>query len=209
MLDVHFVILGAVIGSVGCALYIRDTLRGVTQPNRVSWLLWAIAPLLAFAVEIHEGVGLQSLMTFVVGFGPLAVFVASYRSPGAVWRVGPLDFACGALSVVGLAVWLASRHGTVAIVASILADGLAAVPTLRKSLWRPETETLWAYVGGVANAALTLLTVTTFTTAAAAFPIYIVSISSLESILIATHVGPRLSKALRASRAARFEQEPA
>jgi len=56
VLDVHFVILGAAIGSAGAALYLRDTLRGVTQPNRVTWLLWAAAPLLAFAVEVQAGV---------------------------------------------------------------------------------------------------------------------------------------------------------
>ena len=106
MLDVHFVILGAAIGSVGLFAYIRDTLRGDTQPNRVSWLLWAIAPLIAFAVEIHEGVGLQSLMTFTVGSGPLLVFIASFRSAGAVWKIGPLDYVCGLLSAAGLAVWL-------------------------------------------------------------------------------------------------------
>src|SRR5581483_5835501 len=103
MIDVHFVILGAVITAAGLVAYIRATLRGVTQPNRVTWLLWALAPLLAFAVEIHEGVGLQSLMTFTVGFGPLLVFLASFRSAGAVWEIRPLDYVCGALSLGGLA----------------------------------------------------------------------------------------------------------
>ena len=195
MIDVHFVILGAVITSVGLVAYIRDTLRGVTQPNRVTWLLWALAPLLAFAVEIHEGVGLQALMTFTVGFGPLLVFIASFRSAGAVWEIRPLDYVCGALSLGGLGVWLATRHGTVALVASILADALAAVPTLRKSLWRPDTETLWAYVTGAVNAGITLLTITRYTTAVAAFPIYIAGIATLESTLIASRIGPRLRSA--------------
>jgi len=191
VLDVHFVILGAVIGSLGTLVYIRDTWRGVTQPNRVSWLMWAVAPLLAFVVEIHEGVGLQSLMTFVVGFGPLLVFLASFRSAAAVWRIGPLDYACGLLSVAGLAVWIATRHGTVAIVASIAADALAALPTLRKSLWHPESETVWAFGAATVNAAITLLTVKVATTAVIAFPVYIVAIASIETLLIATRVGPR------------------
>jgi hypothetical protein len=191
MLDVHFVILGAVIGSAGMVAYVRDTLKGVTQPNRVSWLLWAVAPLIAFAVEVHEGVGLRSLMTFTVGFGPLLVFIASFRSPGSVWRIGTLDYVCGMLSVAGLTVWLLTRHGTVALVASILADALAALPTLRKSLWHPDTETAVAYVAAVINAALTLLTVKKVTTAVIAFPLYIVVIASVESILIICRLGPR------------------
>ena len=47
MLDVHFVYLGAAIGAIGQVGYVVDTIRGRTQPNRVTWLLWALAPLLA------------------------------------------------------------------------------------------------------------------------------------------------------------------
>lgn len=195
MLDVHFVILGAVIGSIGTAKYLWDTVRGTTQPNRVTWLLWATAPLLAFAVELHDGVGLQALMTFTVGFGPLLILVASFWSPGAAWRIGRLDWICGLLSVAGLVLWLVTRHGTIAIWASIGADALAALPTLRKSLVAPHTETAAAYAAAAVNAALTLLTVKHLTTAAVGFPLYILVVATLESVLIAGRVGPRLRAA--------------
>ena len=191
MLDVHFVILGAAIGVGGGALYLRDTLRGVTQPNRVTWLMWAVAPLLAFGVEIQAGVGLRSLMTFVVGFVPLLIFIASFRNPASVWKLRRLDYGCGALSVAGLIAWLVTSHGTIALSASIAADALAAVPTIRKS-WRwPETETAAAYLAAGLNAGITLLTVEEVTTAVVAFPIYIFVVATLETMLIAGHVGPR------------------
>ncbi|HET6811962.1 MAG TPA: hypothetical protein VFH50_13230 [Acidimicrobiales bacterium] len=193
MLDVHFVILGAVIGTWGMFAYIRDTLRGVTQPHRVTWALWAAAPLLAFAVEIHSGVGLRSLMTFTVGFGPLLILIASFWTPTGSWKISPLDYACAVVSVAGLVIWLVTRHGTVALVASIAADALAAAPTLRKS-WRwPETETAAAYITAAINAAVTLLTVSRFTTADVAFPIYILFMASMETVFIAGRVGQRLS----------------
>ena len=200
MLDVHFVILGAAVGSVGAALYLRDTLRGDTQPNRVTWLLWSAAPLLAFAVEVRTGVGLRSLMTFVVGFFPLLIFLASFRNPASVWHIGRLDYVCGALSVAGLTAWLVTRHGTVALVASIAADALAAVPTLRKSFRWPETETAAAYAAAAANAAITLLTVKRVTTAVVAFPAYILIVASLETVLVAGRVGPRLAAGVSGER---------
>jgi len=201
MLDVHFVILGAVIGSIGAALYLRDTVRGVTQPNRVTWLMWAIAPLLAFAAEVHAGVGLRSLMTFVVGFGPLLIFLASFRNPASAWELRRLDYVCGALSAAGLVAWLVTSHGTVAIAASIAADALAAVPTLRKSWRSPETETAAAYFAASLNAGITLLTVSEVTTAVVAFPIYILVIATLETILIASRLGPRLRQRRTEARA--------
>jgi len=54
MINVDFVIVGTAMGLTGSASYIRDTLRGVTHPNRVSWLLWGAAPMLAFAVEVRS-----------------------------------------------------------------------------------------------------------------------------------------------------------
>lgn len=193
MLDVHFVILGAVIGMAGMLSYVRDTVRGVTQPNRVTWFMWAVAPLIAFAAEIQQGVGLRSLMTFVVGAGPLAILVASFWNPSSAWRIGPFDWLCGALSAAGLAAWLVTRHGTVAVIASIAADALAATPTLRKSWSAPQTESASAYVTAALNALITVLTIDRFTTADAAFPLYILVIASVESLLVVGRPGPRLA----------------
>jgi hypothetical protein len=191
VINVHFVYLGSLIGMLGSSMYLRDTLRGTSQPNRVTWLLWGVAPLLAFAVELHSGVGLRSLSTFVVGLMPLLVFAASFRSPGAVWKIGWLDYVCGVLSVAGTAGWLLTRSGTVAIVASIAADALAALPTLIKSWTNPETESIAAYVGALLNSVILLLTVTRWSTAVVAFPLYIVCIASVEVALVGARPGPR------------------
>jgi len=192
VLDVHFVYLGAAIGISGSALYAVDTVRGRVQPNRVTWLLWAIAPLLAFAVEVDKGVGLRSLMTFIVGFGPLVVFGASFVNPSSVWKLGSLDYACGLLSVGGTIGWLVTRQGMVALVAAIAADALAAVPTVVKSWRMPQSESPAVYVGAFANAAITLLTVNQVSTAVVAFPVYIVAIAFLEIVLVAGRLGPRV-----------------
>ncbi|MHB8220618.1 MAG: hypothetical protein ACYDHU_09920 [Acidimicrobiales bacterium] len=192
MLNVHFVIAGAVIGLAGSAGYAVDTIRGRTQPNRVTWLLWGAVPLLAFAVELRSGVGLRAVMALSVGLGPLAVFAASFVNRSSVWRIGRLDYACGALSVAGIAVWLATSDGLAALCAAIAADALAGVPTLVKSWRSPESESAVAYWGSLANAAVTLLTVTTITAAEVAFPLYIVVITGVELVLVAGRLGPRV-----------------
>lgn len=194
MIDVHFVILGAAIGLLGSAFYVRDTVRGLTRPNRVTWLLWGAAPMLAFAVEVRSGVGLRSLMTFSVGLGPLLVVAASFVNRNAVWRITRLDVVCGVLSVAGTITWLVTRQGLVAIAAAIVADALAGLPTLVKSWRAPETESTSAYVGSLANATITLLTVTTATAAVVAFPAYIALIAGVEVALVGGRLGPRLRR---------------
>jgi hypothetical protein len=191
VLDVHFVLVGAAIGVFGQGLYLRDTLRGTTQPNRVTFLLWGTAPLLAFAVEVSSGVGLRSLATLVFGVGPLAIFVASFANRASVWRIGRLDYACGAVSILGTAGWLLTRHGTIALAAAVGADAMAAVPTIVKAWADPGTESASVYVCGTANAAITLLTVRQATLAVVAFPAYIVVAGSLLVVLVVGRAGPR------------------
>jgi hypothetical protein len=197
VISVDWIFLGAAIGALGTAVYLRDTLRGTTKPNRVTWLLWAVAPLLAAAVEFSDGVGLRTLPTFMLGFMPLLVFVASFRDPGAVWRVRRLDYACGLMSVVGTGVWLATRNGVLAICAAMAADFMAGVPTLMKSWSHPETETVHTYVGAVVSMAILLLTIQHWTFEVAAFPAFILCMASVECILVGFEPGPRLSRSGR------------
>ncbi len=199
MINVHFVYLGAALGSIGSLIYVRDTLRGTTQPNRVTWLLWAFAPLLAFAVEIHAGVGLRALTTFVIGFMPLLVFIASFHNAAAVWKIRRVDYVCGAMSLAGTAAWLATRNGVVAIAAAIAADLLAGIPTMIKSWLHPDSESVMSYVGAVLNAGILLLTIHHWTTEVAAFPLFIFLSASVEVLLVGVRLGPRL-RHLRAQR---------
>jgi hypothetical protein len=194
VIDVHFVILGTAVSLLGSLLYARDTYRGLTQPNRVTWLLWALAPMLAFVAEIRQGVGLQSLMTFSVGFGPLIVLAASFMNHHAVWRLGPFDILCGVASALGLLLWLLSSNDTVALLSFMAADGLAGLPTIVKTWKAPETESVSSYLGAFINALLTLATVTTWTSAVAAFPLQIALFTAVEITLIVGRVGPRLRR---------------
>ncbi len=191
MINVNWIYLGTAIGALGTCVYLRDTLRGTTKPNRVTWLLWAVAPLLAAAVELDEGVGLRALPTFMVGFMPLLVFAASFHNRDAMWRIRRIDYACGAMSVVGTVVWLVTRNGVLAISAAILADFLAGVPTIMKSWTHPETETVYSYIGAVISMGIVLLTIQHWTFDVAAFPIFIVCMGSVEVFLVGFEPGPR------------------
>ncbi len=187
MLDPHFVILGALLSLTGALSYARETLRGRTRPNRVTWLLWTVAPLIAFAVELADRVGLPALLTFSVGFGPLLVLLASFAAPTANWRLGRIDYACGALSVLALVAWRLSGSGAIAICLSIAADALASVPTVIKAVQAPQTEHPAVFRNGFLNAAITLLVIDHWTFAAWGFPVYILVIAGTLYVLVRFH----------------------
>src|SRR3990167_6200007 len=109
MLHPNFVILGFIIGLVGSLSYLIDTIKGKIKPNRVTFFLWALAPLIAFAAEVKQGVGIQSLLTFSAGFIPLLIFIASFLSKKAAWKLHKFDFLFGGLSLLGLVLWYITK----------------------------------------------------------------------------------------------------
>jgi hypothetical protein len=195
MINQHFVILGVLIGFAGNMTYVISTLRGKTRPNRVSWFMWTLAPLIAFAAELNEGVGIQSLTTFMAGACPLLVLIASFVNRKSVWQLTKFDFLCGVLSLLGLTLWLLTRHGDIAIIFSIAADAMAAMPTIIKSYTHPESEGWINYLSAAIAAGITLLTIKQWTFAAYGFPLYLMLVCLLLTALVRFRLGVRLRPA--------------
>lgn len=192
MINENFVIVGAVISFLGGLSYLIDTLKGKAKPNKVTWFVWTLAPLIAFFATIQQGVGIQSLLTFMVGFNPLLIFIASFVNKKTYWKITKPDIICGALAIVGLMLWQVTNIGNLAILFSILADGIAGIPTIIKSYKEPETENPNVFLGGGIASFITLLTIKTWTFEQYAFPAYIFAICTVLFVLIKFKIGKRV-----------------
>jgi hypothetical protein len=192
VIDPRFVFLAIALSLIGMSGYVRDTLRGVTSPNRVTWSLWAVEGVLAFVVEVQQHVGLASLMTLTMGFVPFVVVAATLRTSHRAWKIGKFDIFCGVVSVLGLVFWFFINEPTVALISFVAADQIAALPTLRKSWLAPSSESARAFFFGFANCAVTLMTLKHFTTAGVLFPGCILFTDLTIGILVVSNVGPRL-----------------
>jgi len=176
----YLVFVGAIISLVfGVLPYIKDTLRGNTKPNRVTWLIWALAPLIATFAAIADGVGWSVLPVFMAGFGSLLIFVVSFVNKNSYWKLETFDYFCGFCSLLALALWAITKEPVVAIILAIVSDGFAAVPTLIKSWKHPETETLAAYIAPLFGILTGFTAIKTWNFSSLAFPIYLLIISIL------------------------------
>ena len=191
MIDERYVFLAAIIGSIGQASYVIDTVKGKVKPNRVTWFLWTLIPFIALAAEIQKGVGLPALMTFMVGFGPLCVFAASFVNKKSYWKISSLDKFCGLLSVLAVILWIVFNNGNIAILLSIIADAAAGVPTIIKAYKEPETESSSPYLFFALNAFITLLTIKVWDFAHFGFPVYILLLSLLIFALVKFRTGKK------------------
>ena len=175
MISGDFGWLAAAVPLAGFASYLRAMLRGRARPNKVSWSLWAAAPLIAFPAELAQGTGwTTALATLALGAGPALILAASFALPGAYWALTRSDLGCAAVAAAALAGWAATRQGDLAIALAIAADALAATPTIRKAYANPGSESTGTYAASGAGSAITLLTIAHWRFAAWAFPAYVV-----------------------------------
>lgn len=194
MIDERFVIIAVLIGLIGNFDYIYNTIKGRTKPNRVTWSLWALIPIISFSAMLSKDVGITPLiLTFMSGFIPLMTLFASFLGKKAFWEITRFDYICGALSLLGVAGWILTGEGNVAIIFAIVSDVLATLPTLVKSYKFPETERWPNYLAGSFSGLVTLLTIDKWTFAAAAWPLDIFIICGVLFILIKFKIGQKFN----------------
>jgi len=178
------VFAGAAISLTGWSAYIRETLRGTTKPNRVTYFMWSVAPMIATAAALTQGVTWAVLPVFMAGFCPLMVFTSSFVSREAYWTLGKFDYACGVFSALAMILWAITKQPNVAIVFAIISDGLAAVPTLLKAWSHPKTDTGLAYVLAFVSAATSFAAVHNWTFAECGFAIYLLVVNATLALSI-------------------------
>lgn len=189
MINENFVLLGAFINLLGGIVYIRYTLMGKIKPNRISWGLWGLGVMIVFVAEIKQGVGIQSLATFMVGFVPLLIFIASFANKNAYWKLTKLDLVFGLISICGLILWYSTGNPNLAISFSIIADLSAGIPTIVKSYKRPETENWIEFMSSFISVGIAMLTLKNFGFAFVAFPLYILFYDVVVILLIKFKLG--------------------
>lgn len=194
MLNENFVFVGIALNAIGVTSYFIDTIKGNIQPNKVSFSLWLLPPLIAFLAQIKQGVGIQSIMTISVGIFPMIILLASFLNKKAYWKISKFDLGCGAFSLLGLLFWQITQVGNIAIFFSILADALAYIPTLTKSWSYPETESAWPWLAVSMNGLFALLTLKTFNFSNSSFSIYFFAVNFLTFAIIYFKLGKHNTK---------------
>lgn len=182
---IEYLIYAAVAATLLAAFaYIRSMFKGGAKPNRVSWLMWAIAPIIAAAAAISNGVGLAAVPVFMAGFSPLLIFIASFLTKKAYWQLTKFDYVCGTLSAFALVSWYLTMDPNVAILFAIASDGLATVPTLTKAWSHPETESIWPFATGVFGSSTALAAATPWKFSAYAFPAYLLVVNLMVVVAL-------------------------
>jgi hypothetical protein len=163
-LRIAFACISTVIGIACFVPYIRDILRNTTKPHSYTWLIWAVLQSVAAAAMWSAGAGI-AIASSAIGAGLCAfIFVLS------LWRgsehITVFDTVCLLGAICSFVTFLFLHNPQLSVVLAALTDVIGFLPTFRKTLVEPETETASTHLlSGLANvfalAALAAFNVTT------------------------------------------------
>src|SRR3989344_6388359 len=134
--------------------YYRDIIAGKTHPHIYSWSLWGILTVLLVALQIKGGAGPATWVTASAGLLCIGVVILGMKNGKKI--ITTSDTVVAILSLIAMCFWLIADQPVISMILVIAADGLAFIPTIRKSWLEPFTETLSLYVTNAVRFFLTL-----------------------------------------------------
>ena len=157
-MDFHEIaaIISGVLTFVAVVPYVRDMFKGTTRPNIVTWGLWLLVQAIFAGAQYASGASWSIVLPLTemltVGF---VVFLALIGY--GYGKYNRLDIVCFLLAITAILLWQLTREPIFALVLSVMADCIAAIPTLVKSYKDPSSETASSYLLVVAGAFFALL----------------------------------------------------
>jgi hypothetical protein len=170
----YSVLLVLPIAVYGFGIYFIDTIIGRVEPNKVSWLMWSLSPLIAAFAAFSRGVVWPAIPIFVSGLGPFCIFVAAFFNKKAYWKSSVFDYLCGFCAVLALALWSITKEANVAIIFAMVGDIFASVPTLKKAWTNPETEVAAPYITSFITVLTSFVAIKYWAFEEYAFPMYLI-----------------------------------
>ena len=120
--------------------YIRDTLTGVTQPQRASWLIWSVLGSIALGSQIYEGATTSLWFAGIqVGATIVIFFLSLFQGRGAF--CSPRDVLVLLAAGAGLILWVMTDTAVYALAITISISLLGGSVTVIKAYQDPTTET--------------------------------------------------------------------
>ncbi len=176
--------LSIIISVVGVIPYLWAIFFGGVRPQRTTWAIWTIVVLLS--VLAYDAAGAGESVWFLVGdlIVTGTIFFASiFRGEGG-W--GKLDFSCLLVAFIGLVVWQLSNDPIWQMLGTLTADMIAVVPTIKKSLDDPLSDSPTTFIASSLAALMGIFSVGQWDVVLLFYPVYLYTANFLTAVVIGT-----------------------
>jgi hypothetical protein len=163
--------------------YILSMIHGTTRPNLITWILWTLIEAIVVGAQFYAGAS-WSIMLPIAGLATSGDVVFIGLQGYHYHQRTMFDVICLCLGLVAIVTWLLTNNPLTAIIFSIMADFIAAVPTILKSYQDPHSESMEAFLLVFMAAILSLISTSRFDLANTLWPLYFIGQSGLIVALI-------------------------
>lgn len=174
-------IITVLLSIIGHAPYIVDTWKGKTKPHLFTWLTWSIIVTIAFLGQWFSGGGAGSWGTGVTG--AMVIFIALLAIKKGTKDITKSDKLFFVAALIGILPWVFTKDPTLSIIVISFIDFCAYVPTIRKTMNAPSSETLVTYLLNLVRHPLSLFAISKYNVATVLYPAYL-SVMSLIIVVI-------------------------
>ncbi len=146
--------------------------RTVERPLISAWGIWATLGLLFLLTYRDAGARIDTtLIAAWVGFvNPVIIFILAVRYGKHGWT--KLETWCVSVCIITVIVWQVFDSPVLGIAGSIIADGMGAIPQIRKSWTDPDDEPWFPWTCFCVGSAINILGIEVWEIGQYLFPVY-------------------------------------
>ena len=182
MIRTILVVISSLITIGATVPYLIDIVHGQSKPNIVSWMTWTLLTGIGTAIAVTQHQYATAALIGSAGAATGLVVVLGLRYGIAKYSL--FDGICQAAALLGLLLWYVFNSATIATIAVVLIDFIAAIPTYRHSWMEPGEETQSTYVFESIASVLTLFALSSYSVVSILYPAYLLFSNTLIIILI-------------------------
>lgn len=182
-------LIAAVMAIVAHVPYVADIIRRKTKPHVFTWLIWAMLTLFVFFGQWERGAGPGAWSTMVAG--SISIFVAILSLKYGTKDITKLDKVFFGAALISIIPWYLTKDPTISVLLLTGIDGVAFIPTIRKTANDPSSETLFTYALNVPRHAISVVAIAHYNAATYIYPSMLVI---MNAVVVITIVLSRLRK---------------
>lgn len=161
---------------IGHTPYIIDTYKRKTSPHIFTWMIWSIIVLLAFFGQWSQGGGAGSWSTGVTGLIVIIITVLALRNKNT--EISQSDKIFFVLAILAIIPWYLTKDPTLSVIMATAIDAFAFIPTIRKTIKNPKSETFTTYALNIVRHSLSLVALANYNVATVIYPAYLLVVNS-------------------------------
>lgn len=171
--------ISILLGTYAFFPYLRDTIRGKTQPHSYTWLIWSLTQGTA-AVGMFYGGGGIGMLAFAIG--AVFVFVTFLFSlKYGTKNITPFDTVLLVVALLAIFLWWYFKDPFISVLLVCIIDIVGYFPSFRKSYQEPWSETVSTWIYFIVGNSFAILALREYNFLTLG---YIISISTANLVLI-------------------------